>query len=226
MRSARLELYATKRSNSAALTISAYRVLRAWVGKQATWAQASTGVPWSLAGCNGQGVDREAAATNTFLADAASRWYSLDVTALARAWAADPAQNQGLVLKGSGGTSVEYNLASKESADASLRPRLVVQLVLGPATTATPSPIPNADSNGLAHRLGHVHEHPSPDGFAHADPYSAAYEHGHLSHRSDSHTYVAAQSGAFLHAVATCGTSGLLSDQRHPHQQLVSLYQL
>ena len=59
---------------------------------------------------------------------------------MVRTWAANPTQNQGMVLKGSGGASVEYNLASKESADASLRPRLVVEVDAGPTATATTAP--------------------------------------------------------------------------------------
>ncbi len=144
VRSARLELYPIKRSNSAALTISAYRVLRPWVSKQTTWAEASAGTAWDRAGCNGENMDREALASATILADAVDKWYGLDIADMARAWAADAAQNQGVILKGSGGTSVEYNFASKESADANVRPRLVVQLGVGPTATITGAPAETA----------------------------------------------------------------------------------
>jgi hypothetical protein len=136
IRSARLELYASKRSNSAAMTVSAYRVLRPWVGKQATWAQASTGVAWDRAGCNGEGTDRDASASGVVSVDTLGKWYSLDVTDMVRAWVGDAAQNQGVVLKGSGGASVEYSFASKESADVAIRPRLVVETVVASTTTA------------------------------------------------------------------------------------------
>jgi len=132
VRSAKLELYAAKRSNTAALTVSAYRVLGPWVGKQATWNQASTGVAWGSPGCNGEGTDRDAAVYSAVAVEAIGSWYRLDVTDMARAWAADADQNQGLVLKGSGGVSVEYGFASNESADVTIRPRLIVQSVVGP----------------------------------------------------------------------------------------------
>jgi hypothetical protein len=144
VRSARLELYPIKRSNSAALTISAYRVLRPWVSKQTTWAEASAGTAWDRAGCNGENMDRDALASATILADAVDKWYGLDITEMARTWVADAAQNQGVILKGSGGTSVEYNFASKESADANVRPRLVVDLGMGPTASVTVAPAETA----------------------------------------------------------------------------------
>ena len=140
IRSARLELYAGKRSNSAQLTVSTYRVLRPWVGKQATWSQAGIGAAWDRAGCNGEGTDRDAAASSTISVDTLGRWYSWDITDMVRTWAADATQNQGVILKGSGGTSVEYDFASMESADATIRPRLIVETGMGPTTTATVAP--------------------------------------------------------------------------------------
>jgi hypothetical protein len=140
IRSARLELYASRRSNSGGMTLSAYQVLRPWISNQTTWAQASRDAAWNLGGCNGEGTDRDAASSGTISVDAIGKWYSLDVTEMVRAWAADVTQNQGVIVKGGGTTSVQYDFASSESDDATLRPRLVVEAVLVPTETPTQTP--------------------------------------------------------------------------------------
>ena len=140
IRSARLELYAVRRTNSGDMTMSVHRVRRPWLSTQVTWAQASTGVAWDRAGCNGESTDRDAASCSTVTVNSEGKWYSLDVTEIVRAWTADISQNQGLVIKGGGGTSVQYELASRESDDTTLRPRLIVEAVLPPTATPTLTP--------------------------------------------------------------------------------------
>ncbi|MBC7236806.1 MAG: DNRLRE domain-containing protein, partial [Chloroflexi bacterium] len=138
---ARLVFYVYHRSNSGPMYLKAYRVRRAWAGNSATWIQAQVGEDWNQAGCNGEGVDRDRDPIASVLLDAENRWFSLDVTAAVRQWVNDSAGNWGLVLKGEGVVSVQYEIASNEWGESAYRPRLVVR-VGEPLPTATASPSP------------------------------------------------------------------------------------
>jgi hypothetical protein len=143
--SAQLQLYVLERSNPSSLTIRAYRVLRPWNAAQATWEEAATGDPWKVAGCNGLGTDRLAAASAELTLDSVGRWIALDVTDMVRYWASHAGENHGLILKGSGSVSVGYAFGSLDHRLAPVRPRLVIQCQEPtPTRSATPmrSPTP------------------------------------------------------------------------------------
>jgi hypothetical protein len=125
---ARLEMYAVSRSNVGSLNLAAYRVLRPWAEGQTTWNLATTGTSWGLAGCNNTTTDRAAAAENTITISTVNDWHRWSVTQMVRAWVANPANNRGLIIKGSGATSVEYSYVASEYWWANeLTPRLVVR---------------------------------------------------------------------------------------------------
>ena len=100
VRDAKLRLYASRRSNSSGLTVSAFNVLRPWTASYATWENSSNPTKWAVAGCNGEGTDREGTAQASLTLNMAENWFSFDITEMVRGWVADPASNQGLVLKG------------------------------------------------------------------------------------------------------------------------------
>ncbi len=95
---ATLRLYQTGRSNGNTLTLAAHGVLADWTDSQTNQTQRQTGVNWQTIGL-GSGSDYAAEAAGTAdLASAGGAWIDLDVKAQAQAWAANPADNQGLVL--------------------------------------------------------------------------------------------------------------------------------
>mgnify|MGYP005857114801 FL=1 len=112
--SATLSLYSSGRSNSNAMTLLAYRVLRAWSEGQATWNQASDGQFWGLPGCSDTSTDRSGTPSGSVTVSAVGAWVHMDITSLVQQWVSAPAGNRGLVLEGSGVTSVEYSFASSE----------------------------------------------------------------------------------------------------------------
>jgi hypothetical protein len=126
---ARLGLYSVSRSNAGNLTVDAYAVRRPWAELQATWNQATTSTAWGSPGCNQTGTDRDATPISSQVVNTIDTWYEWDVTALVGEWVANPASNQGVILKGSGATSVEYYFAASEywwALDES--PRLTVRI--------------------------------------------------------------------------------------------------
>jgi len=138
--SARLELYASGRGGTSPFSLAVYRVLRPWVASEATWNQTSAGVPWGLPGANEIGVDRAGIETQVIALGDVGQWYSLDVTALAQSWLADPAANYGMILRGDSPQSMEYRFNSAEHWEVGYRPRLVVTYTYtGPTPTSTPT---------------------------------------------------------------------------------------
>ncbi len=115
----------------APLTASAYRVLRPWVGTEATWLEARAGDGWESAGCDQEGVDRAGMAAAETTLTGAGRWYDLPITDLVQAWVINGAQNYGVVLRGDALLSKQYGFASSEYWDARLHPMLVIQYRLG-----------------------------------------------------------------------------------------------
>lgn len=63
--SAVLSIWVAGDTSDNARTISAYRVLRNWIGTQATWNIYITGNNWGTAGCSNTSTDREAGAIGT-----------------------------------------------------------------------------------------------------------------------------------------------------------------
>ena len=151
---ARLELYASHyKSHTPDMTVDVYGLKRPWVEMETTWQEASSGVPWTLAGADDTSSDRDAAPSGSQLVSETKAWYDFDVTGLVQSWADGTRPNYGMLLLASGNT-VEMSFWSSEYSIQHLHPRLVVKYVFGtiptatntPATTQTPgaSPTPTA----------------------------------------------------------------------------------
>jgi len=93
-------------------------------------------VVWEVAGANGP-TDREDAAETTFTLDQEEGWVEINLRPLVQEWVASPATNYGLILKGNGGQSNFYYLASSDYYSQSKRPKLTVKY-----TMPTPTPLP------------------------------------------------------------------------------------
>ena len=94
--------------------LAAHQVLADWTDSQTNQTQRQTGVNWQTIGL-GSGSDCAAEAAGTAdLASAGGAWIDLDVKALAQAWAANPADNQGLVLlQAAASGAVTYSFCSE-----------------------------------------------------------------------------------------------------------------
>lgn len=123
---ARLELYAEGRTAEAPLSVAVYRVKRPWSEGNASWLWADVGQAWQEAGCNGV-VDREPSPLATVLATRAGWWYVWDVTLFVQDWVQYPESNAGVLLRTPSSSDwVEYQFASSEAPNPSVRPRLTV----------------------------------------------------------------------------------------------------
>ncbi|MBC7257980.1 MAG: DNRLRE domain-containing protein [Chloroflexi bacterium] len=152
--SARLEIYLTARSNAGSAYFSPYQVVRSWTESGATWNRATSSTYWGLAGCNSTeppNQDRSATATDMQQPPPSitNVWVSLDVTDIVRNWVAAPTTNLGLLLRDAGGNSVGYTFASSENANASIRPKLVIEYWSG-GPTATPTRTATATATATA----------------------------------------------------------------------------
>ena len=136
---ATLKLYAYTRDNAVPMDVQVHALLRDWVDAQANWTQAQAGNPWALPGANDPLADRNPSpvAAQTLLA--AGGWSTFDVTPLVRDWVANPQNNRGLILRGSGADPVAYSFASANYPMTSVRPQLVIDHTI-PESSATPTP--------------------------------------------------------------------------------------
>lgn len=122
---ATLSLYSTERTNANPMSIELFGLHADWAEDTASYTNASAETTWEIAGANGAS-DREQAAAGVVWTAWDRSWYTWGVTDLARAWAADPASNQGVILRASSDVSVAYDFASSEYPDPCRRPLLVV----------------------------------------------------------------------------------------------------
>lgn len=142
---ATLRLYVAGRTAPGAVNLEALQLLRPWSENYATWQQASSNQPWSAPGAAGVGTDHRAVVEDTQEIAGTGSWIELDVTDAVRAWQADPLRNRGLLLRTTGNSTLQVNLASGEWAVATERPMLHVRYTLPPgAPTPTPTPTPTA----------------------------------------------------------------------------------
>lgn len=136
---ATLNLYIESRTNIGALYVSAHMVKRPWLEDEATWSRARIGVDWQLAGCNG-GDDRELNAVSTEIFDLEDAWFNLNLTSVVQQWVNNPASNNGIALRSTGTTQVEYALGSREAENVYIRPHLYVLYGTEPPTPVPPTP--------------------------------------------------------------------------------------
>lgn len=160
---ATLSLYELSYSNNGSVDIDLYPLLAPWSESEATWNRATSVKSWSSPGARGRGVDRAPYPEDGLHEGGCSstpRWYLYDITDSARRWAADPAQNFGVILEGPDEVAKGLYLASSEFADQTLRPTLRV-LWRWPEPDPTPTPTPETgrvqgtvwvDENGNALR--------------------------------------------------------------------------
>ena len=134
--SATLQLWCTG-TGGQTVDASAFRVVRPWSESLATWNAADASVFWGTAGCNSTTTDRLPDPETMVVLSAASRWYEWAIPNMVQAWIANPANNQGVILRGSGEHFVQFSFASSEYWSLDLRPRLSVRYVDGPLSTAT-----------------------------------------------------------------------------------------
>ena len=127
LRSARLRLYVSSRSNPNPMQLQGYALQRPWEPAEATWLQAAVGSFWAAPGANAVPADRLGSAAFSLTLGATGTWVEADLTPLVRGWLASPAANHGLVLKGSGQVSVEYGFCGSRWWDARYRPQLVLE---------------------------------------------------------------------------------------------------
>jgi len=124
--SASLQVYAVGWSG-VNLKVGAYGVLREWMAEEATWTNATSLVPWGAPGCNDIVTDRGERPEFAVGTDGPRRWYSFDITGLARQWVSGGLANNGVLLKAPGDYVATYLFGSAENGDPSARPRLVIR---------------------------------------------------------------------------------------------------
>jgi len=149
IQSATLRLNIATRTNTNTITIQVYRLLRPWLAAQATWANASAGVPWAVAGASGT-ADRDSTLITNQSVTAATGWVDFDLTTAVQAWVNNPASNYGILLEAASGSPVAYYFNASDHVNLTVRPQLVVAYTVGglpPTATATatlPPPTPTA----------------------------------------------------------------------------------
>ncbi|MFH1929143.1 MAG: PA14 domain-containing protein [Chloroflexota bacterium] len=121
-----LSLRVLGRTNDNPVEIMAYKVLRPWEEMEATWNEASTGVPWEAAGCNGEEFDLDIVPLSTTEVDCTACELEIDLTEVVAAWAQDPEDNYGIVLKAEGPVQLRYSFASSEHGTLAWRPMLSI----------------------------------------------------------------------------------------------------
>jgi hypothetical protein len=140
---ARLWLYASHyKSHAQDPTVSVYGLKRSWAEMETTWNLARTGTNWASAGADDTSADRDAVASGSAVLSTTNTWYEFDVSALAQGWVSGSRPNHGMILVATGNT-VEMSFWSSEYSIANVRPKLVVQYVMGGASTPLPSSTPN-----------------------------------------------------------------------------------
>lgn len=151
--SAELGLFVSSRSNETTMTLSAYRMLRAWQDSAATWSSAATGSAWEVAGARGATDHAAQPVAQTTVANRAV-WVTLDVTDPVKRWIANPQENRGLLIAGQAANAVQYDFFSSQAQDMRRRPRLALSfptgaIALSPPKVATPTPSATATPDRL-----------------------------------------------------------------------------
>ncbi len=129
---ATLSLRASARSGPQISRAGFFPLKRDWVGAEATWTDARTGVRWQQPGALGANdAGSRAGETYIWTSDA---WFSFDVTQLVQGWVKTPSSNYGLILRANPSTSdILYDFVASDAAPASqsasaqaYRPELII----------------------------------------------------------------------------------------------------
>ena len=167
VKAAQLDLTTTSRWGSATTMDTAlYRLLRPWEANQATWLNALAGQAWAASGALGEGQDFDPTPSARRELSTYRTTYSYNVSGLVRAWLDEPENNQGVLLRGSGG-SCTFKLGSSENGELGVRPKLVIKYTY-PTETPTPTntftPGPTATPSATPSRSPTRSSTPSPTG--------------------------------------------------------------
>ena len=129
--SANLYVWVAADNSDNARTLSAYRVLRAWVETQSTWNIYSTGNNWGTAGCGNTSTDREAASIGSAAVGASEAVGTMITISLntskVEEWISGTLTNNGLLLKVDTESWDQYSYDSSSSVTAGERPKLVIE---------------------------------------------------------------------------------------------------
>jgi hypothetical protein len=145
--SAWLELTVVGRDRPGQLVANIYPLHRAWDANQANWRQAAAGQLWAAAGLQpGADFDLDPAATVQLPGESLAQ---TSLTNLVQSWIRRPADNEGILLAGSGDPDMEYYLASSEWREAGARPRLRIRLAPGAGVVSGPvaTPLPTGGAS-------------------------------------------------------------------------------
>ncbi|PKO24152.1 MAG: hypothetical protein CVU38_00240 [Chloroflexi bacterium HGW-Chloroflexi-1] len=134
-----LHQYGSSSEPPRGLTLSAHRMLRPWAELASTWDFATASTRWEGPGATGS-TDREVIAAGVAYLYQTSGWASVDVTSLVQGWAAEPANNYGLLLKGAAESNVQYYFHASEYTTTSFRPRMEIHYFDAAEPTRTPRP--------------------------------------------------------------------------------------
>lgn len=137
---ATLDLYMPAWSAASEITMGAYYISRTMSICEATWKQARSGNPWGGDGAVNTVTDRRPLPESTVTTAGPRRWYSLDLTALARGWRSGQLANNGVVLRTSYENVGYFYIQAAESPSINERPRLVVSYRTASLETSTPTP--------------------------------------------------------------------------------------
>lgn len=139
---ATLYLYAWYWSYTFPINISAYRVIKHWNEREATWERATSTTFWHTPGCNDPIYDYDPTSAVSTTVSNNRQYYSWDITQMVQLWVANPLANEGVLLVGDG-LSVQYQFRTSEIDSPDLRPYLVVTY-LPSAPSPTPTSTPTA----------------------------------------------------------------------------------
>jgi hypothetical protein len=120
--SATLSLYKQHYSDTFRLNA----LLKPWIESQATWNNATTGVPWSAPGAAGVGSDHVNAADAVVNAAYSPGWVSFNVTTRVQQWSSGSGTNHGWRLSQTSAGSADKQFHSSEYSTAALRPKLTI----------------------------------------------------------------------------------------------------
>ena len=131
------------------MDIGLHRVRRMWTDVDASWNQATAGIPWGLPGCNDTTLDRYLGASDEETITEPGQWIEFDITSDVIDWLVEPSENHGHIARGQGEHTVQYNFASGEHQQSYHRPELCLTyydatptptITNTPTHTATPTP--------------------------------------------------------------------------------------
>jgi len=121
-----ITFYVLGRTNPNPMWLEAYQVLSPWEEMEATWIEASTGVPWGAPGCDEPDVDFDPNAVGRTEMDCERCVVEIEVTDAVINWGQYPGTNFGILLRGEGDVAVRYNFATSGYSVDEWHPELYI----------------------------------------------------------------------------------------------------